>query len=685
MPKTGPYGSAQYLSHSKLQSPLTTKWLNEHYEVAPGVSLPRSSLYQHYFSDFCQKSVLSPVNAASFGKIIRHNFPNLKTRRLGTRGQSKYHYYGITIKETSPYHDTLLNNGRQATQNYAATKATATVKNQTYTSGKSSSSNQHCLMSSSGGTLLPSFPKIETLTLPPSIPSDKVRTFLIMYRAHCQRILDTILRANFGEVQKFFIHFWQGMPEHILTILSCPEVIKLIGVCDEILFKAIGSVLIPGVLQPLPASLTQAIRQFATQLNTWLESSLAHFPEKLKEKKIKVANVFSKSLRRKTSLTHLAQAARTVLHSSEPVLQMVNDWRSVDFNKILKQTLWTFSSNHEDDCRVIETFLQQFTQLLEQQAAIDQYAEWANNLVDTCLKKYLDKNYNEEKIKEHSRQFLLKWSFFGNQVMRELTLKSAQSFGSFHLLHILLEDYIVYCVETKITSDQTSYPSVELENKQTSSEQQSHEIETTHDAEMKENSETQVDMELPTPAQFQQTQPKSAGTCPDDKLNTPVSSVSVNQTGNEVDDRDKAIKMLGTGLNMMPEARSELYYRANNQMNNYLPGRRFGSVSMSPYSMTSPGQNMSNYEAFFGSMNTVRSSGDLKSYAPYISQNTHSYIGRYGPPSMVAAGSTIYARNFHPSTTEHYRNDQLAGRMNYERRFQNRVVTETPASVLGGL
>lgn len=30
--------------------------------------------------------------------------------------------------------------------------------------------------------------------------------------------------------------------------------------------------------------------------------------------------------------------------------------------------------------------LQQFTQLLEQQATIDQYAEWANNLVDTCLK-----------------------------------------------------------------------------------------------------------------------------------------------------------------------------------------------------------------------------------------------------------------------------------------------------------
>ena len=86
-----------------------------------------------------------------------------------------------------------------------------------------------------------------------------------------------------------------------------------------------------------------------------LKTSLMTLLHNLCPSLISVANVFSKSLRRKTSLTHLAQAARTVLHSSEPVLQMVNDWRSIDFNKILKQTLWTFSSNHEDDYRVIET------------------------------------------------------------------------------------------------------------------------------------------------------------------------------------------------------------------------------------------------------------------------------------------------------------------------------------------
>ena len=42
-----------------------------------------------------------PVNAASFGKLIRSVFLGLRTRRIGTRGNSKYHYYGIRVKPNS--------------------------------------------------------------------------------------------------------------------------------------------------------------------------------------------------------------------------------------------------------------------------------------------------------------------------------------------------------------------------------------------------------------------------------------------------------------------------------------------------------------------------------------------------------------------------------------------------------
>ncbi|XP_017085499.2 DNA-binding protein RFX2 isoform X6 [Drosophila eugracilis] len=86
-------------SSNKIAS-ATIKWLSRNYETADGVSLPRSTLYNHYMQH-CSEHKLEPVNAASFGKLIRSVFSGLRTRRLGTRGNSKYHYYGIRIKPGS--------------------------------------------------------------------------------------------------------------------------------------------------------------------------------------------------------------------------------------------------------------------------------------------------------------------------------------------------------------------------------------------------------------------------------------------------------------------------------------------------------------------------------------------------------------------------------------------------------
>ncbi|KAJ4921830.1 hypothetical protein JOQ06_024656, partial [Pogonophryne albipinna] len=39
---------------------------------------------------YCEILQHRPLSAANFGKIIRDIFPNIKARRLGGRGQSKY-------------------------------------------------------------------------------------------------------------------------------------------------------------------------------------------------------------------------------------------------------------------------------------------------------------------------------------------------------------------------------------------------------------------------------------------------------------------------------------------------------------------------------------------------------------------------------------------------------------------
>ncbi|XP_069760595.1 transcription factor RFX4 isoform X2 [Narcine bancroftii] len=400
--------------------------------MAEGVCIPRSALYMHYL-DFCEKNATQPVNAASFGKIIRQQFPQLTTRRLGTRGQSKYHYYGIAVKESSPYYDVMYS------------KKGAAWVNET---GKKEVAKQTVAYSprSKLGTLLPEFPNVKELELPTSLSEEKVSTFIMMYRTHCQRILDTVIRANFDEVQSFLLHFWQGMPPHMLPVLGSTTVVNIVGVCDSILYKAISGVLMPSVLQALPDSLTQVIRKFAKQLDEWLKVALHELPENLRNIKFELARRFSQVLRRQTSLNHLCQASRAVIHSADITFQMLEDWRSVDLSSISKQTLYTMESSQEEHQKLIVKLYQEFDQLLEEQSPIESYIEWLDSMVDRCVVKMAATQPGS--LKKVARQFLLMWSCFGTRVIRDMTLHSAPSFGSFHLIHLTFDDYVLYLLES---------------------------------------------------------------------------------------------------------------------------------------------------------------------------------------------------------------------------------------------
>ncbi|XP_064597027.1 regulatory factor X 4-like [Liolophura sinensis] len=419
-------------------TPLTLKWLEENYELAEGVCIPRSTLYYHYL-DYCERNDTQPVNAASFGKIIRQQFPQITTRRLGTRGQSKYHYYGIGVRESSPYYDLV----------YSAKGA------QLSCDGKKDPVKQIVAYSprSKLGTLLPDFPELKDIKLPANIEESKVVTFLMMYRAHCQRILDTVIRANFDEVQSFLLHFWQGMPQHIIPILDSQTIATLVGVCDSVLYKAIASVLMPTVFQPLPDSLTQVIRRFAKQLDEWLRTALQGLPAKLIKIKFDLARRFAQVLRRQTSLNHLCVAARSVIHNAEITSQMLDDWLNIDLSSIVKQTLYTMDQYSEKDHQIIFNLCKELEQLFEDQAPIESYIAWLDSMVDRCVAS--PSNRRPGILRKLARQFLLMWSCFGTRVIRDMTLYSAPSFGSFHLLHLMFDEYVLYLVENLHSQERT--------------------------------------------------------------------------------------------------------------------------------------------------------------------------------------------------------------------------------------
>lgn len=59
-------------------------------------SVPRNRVYTNY-AQRCGTERVDTLNPASFGKLVRVIFPGIATRRLGVRGESKYHYVNLTL------------------------------------------------------------------------------------------------------------------------------------------------------------------------------------------------------------------------------------------------------------------------------------------------------------------------------------------------------------------------------------------------------------------------------------------------------------------------------------------------------------------------------------------------------------------------------------------------------------
>nr|XP_055024785.1 DNA-binding protein RFX2 isoform X3 [Misgurnus anguillicaudatus]XP_055024786.1 DNA-binding protein RFX2 isoform X3 [Misgurnus anguillicaudatus] len=460
------------------------QWLLDNYETAEGVSLPRSSLYNHYLRH-CQEQKLDPVNAASFGKLIRSVFMGLRTRRLGTRGNSKYHYYGIRLKPDSP-----LNRLQEDTQ-YMAMRQQPVHQKQRFKPlhkmegmGDSlNSSSQHFSSTPEQSVAaqsqhhqqyidvshaLPPFPSpdLGSCPLPEPISLNDVKKLQSNYRIHCEATLDVVMNLQFHLIEKLWQTFWystapssdgattipnseedvediRGFPREKLIALCKYEPIKeWMRSCDHILYQALVEILIPDVLRPVPSTLTQAIRNFAKSLESWLTSAMSDFPQEIVRTKAAVVSAFAQTLRRYTSLNHLAQAARAVLQNTSQINQMLSDLNRVDFANVQEQASWVCQCDES----VVQRLEQDFKVTLQQQSSLDQWAAWLDNVVNQVLKPY----EGSPTFPRAARQFLLKWSFYSSMVIRDLTLRSAASFGSFHLIRLLYDEYMFYLVEHRV-------------------------------------------------------------------------------------------------------------------------------------------------------------------------------------------------------------------------------------------
>ncbi|KAM6957559.1 MHC class II regulatory factor RFX1a isoform 2-T2 [Aplochiton taeniatus] len=503
---TGGNNGQSYSSHNARASPATVsisegednsvpsadkKWLLDNYETAEGVSLPRSTLYCHYLLH-CQEHKLEPVNAASFGKLIRSVFMGLRTRRLGTRGNSKYHYYGLRIKASSslvrlmedqqhlamrqqPFSQKQRLKPVQKVEGMTNGTATGTGQQQ-QGSGLSdiSAQVQQYQQFLDATRTLPEFPDIDLQgkALPEGIELEHIKSFQLLYREHCEAILDVMINLQFTLVETLWKTFWRfsqnqagdsgtlavhdesekRLPKSCLVILcKYDPVLRWSRDCDNTLYQGLVEILIPDVLRPIPSALTQAIRNFAKSLESWLTNAMMNIPEEMVRIKVTCASAFAQTLRRYTSLNHLAQAARAVLQNTAQINQMLSDLNRVDFANVQEQASWVCRC--ED--RVVQRLEQDFKLTLQQQNSLEQWAAWLDGVVTQVLKPY---QHSAAAFPKAAKLFLLKWSFYSSMVIRDLTLRSAASFGSFHLIRLLYDEYMYYLIEHRVAQAKGETP-----------------------------------------------------------------------------------------------------------------------------------------------------------------------------------------------------------------------------------
>ncbi|CAG2109465.1 unnamed protein product, partial [Medioppia subpectinata] len=269
------------------QTAATLQWLQQYFYGRSSVSISRSSMYSMY-ATFCQQNNYRP--------LIRIQFPFVTSKRLGARGQSKYHYYGIALKDNSQ-----LTSNSDCDYDKPVTRFSRNAR-------LLNPNDYHAILHS----------MVSVTESPQSSPlEDEKLVFINIYKIHCQCILDSALSQNYSQMRHYVIHFWHQLPNHVQIDL---EVLKSL---DLNLYSTLEDIYLR-----LDASLDQLRHLYAiASLNPlWLRKALENYSNKsVSRLKLDESLKWKYRVKSKFQFIHIAKSLDlTQIHCSVNALRELN-------------------------------------------------------------------------------------------------------------------------------------------------------------------------------------------------------------------------------------------------------------------------------------------------------------------------------------------------------------------------
>ncbi|CAK5083935.1 unnamed protein product [Meloidogyne enterolobii] len=263
----------------------------------------------------------------------------------------------------------------------------------------------------------------------------------------------------------------------LCRLCSLPEIISYVETFDLKFYQIILDFFFSSPLRiPLESDLCNNLRNFGKSIEFWMENALGGgnnsnlnylIPPAFKKAKLECIRLLANSLTRLSSFVHLAITARSVLQNKEQVKKVHDDFNRVDFGVFHWQADWLCSSNSslnknsfQESTELNESFCNcnvlarelvgQFRERLSRHCSIEEWADWLESIVDKALNFPKTFEYSPQQIASKGKRFLLAWTLHSSLLLKEITLHSSTSFGEFHLVRLVFDDYLLIIMERKL-------------------------------------------------------------------------------------------------------------------------------------------------------------------------------------------------------------------------------------------
>ncbi|XP_009324562.1 PREDICTED: DNA-binding protein RFX8 [Pygoscelis adeliae] len=446
----------------------------DNFYLCEGCTVPRWLLYELYMES-CSPNSKYQVNSATFGKLIRLVFPGLGTRRLGTRGCTRYHYDGIAIKKNSSFYARYCS--LLSEKNYHRHRSPGEASSSAWQPSTSTGTGGNaCSYGDAAGYKSNSQKKRTNLHCSPSVvylkteqerfqypwpefsrfylwekelgkkyPYQMVVLLANEYYSHCQDILHMVRKSELDKVEDCIMSFWRSLQPERIALMSLPDVCQLFKSYDRQLFKEMENILLHDFLEEVPVQHMKSIRLFSKNVELWLLNALEEFPLPIQTSKSKEVTVFIKRLRRKTDLSNMAKTMRTVLNSNSKVTVLRSDLHAVIDQGFLDVPGNLFQKKFRDREELQNDIELKCLNDLMSLLAPSTDIRVLLNCVSSNLQAFvIQPSRSKEEFRKVASDFQLRWNFLLSAVSKAMTLNYADSFGSWHLFNLLLMDFVAH-------------------------------------------------------------------------------------------------------------------------------------------------------------------------------------------------------------------------------------------------